>query len=113
MSSDAIAESKSIRRAWVPGAKARVIPGSRLSLYGIKFWADGSNQQETAAQTIPYLHTTSKGQTNYPESQMAHMCRAAKTAGWPILIHCQGDAAIDDALDAIESAYGANPANRT
>ena len=41
---------------------------------------------------------------------MAQLCRAAKDAGWPILIHCQGDAAIDDALDAIEQAYGANPA---
>jgi predicted amidohydrolase YtcJ len=28
---------------------------------------------------------------------------------WPILIHCQGDGAIDDALDAIVAAYGANP----
>jgi predicted amidohydrolase YtcJ len=25
-------------------------------------------------------------------------------------VHCQGDAAIDDALDAIESAYGTNAA---
>ena len=33
-----------------------------------------------------------------------------KDAGWPILIHCQGDAAIDDALDAIEQAYGPDPA---
>ncbi|HET6276692.1 MAG TPA: amidohydrolase [Candidatus Cybelea sp.] len=107
-SSDNIAESKAFA-ALGPGSKARVISNSRLSLYGIKFWADGSNQQETAAQTIPYLHTASKGQTNYPESEMANMCHAAMSAGWPILIHCQGDAAIDDALDAIESAYGANP----
>jgi predicted amidohydrolase YtcJ len=41
---------------------------------------------------------------------MAKLCLAAKEAGWPILIHCQGDAAIDDALDAIEQAYGPNPA---
>jgi predicted amidohydrolase YtcJ len=106
--SDAIEESKTFASLGT-GAKARVIPGSRLSLYGIKFWADGSNQQETAAQTMPYLHTTTKGQTNYSESQMTQMCRAAMNAGWPILIHCQGDAAIDDALGAIESAYGANP----
>lgn len=107
-SSDAIEQSKAYTSLGT-GAKARVIPNSRLSLYGIKFWADGSNQQETAAQTIPYLHGDSKGQTNYPESQMAQMCRAAMNAGWPILIHCQGDAAIDDALGAIESSYGAHP----
>ncbi len=36
---------------------------------------------------------------------MAKLCLAAKEAGWPILIHCQGDAAIDDALDAIEGLW--------
>src|SRR5271165_4841456 len=93
-----------------PGAKARKIPDSRFSLYGIKFWADGSNQAESAAQTKPYLHTTEKGHGNYSASQMAKLCLATKEAGWSILIHCQGDAAIDDALGAIEEAYGLNPA---
>jgi predicted amidohydrolase YtcJ len=76
----------------------------------MKFWADGSNQAESAAQTKPYLRTTERGRANYTVSQMVGLCRAAKEAGWPILIHCQGDAAIDDALDAIEAAYGAHPA---
>lgn len=93
-----------------PGDKARKIPNSRFSLYGMKFWADGSNQAESAAQTKPYLRTTERGKANYTASQLAELCRAAKEAGWPILIHCQGDAAIDDALDAIETAYGAHPA---
>jgi predicted amidohydrolase YtcJ len=31
-------------------------------------------------------------------------------AGWPIVIHCQGDAAVEQALDAIEDVYGAYPA---
>jgi predicted amidohydrolase YtcJ len=92
------------------GDKARKIPDSRFSLYGMKFWADGSNQAESAAQTKPYLRTMERGKANYTASQMADLCRAAKEAGWPILIHCQGDAAIDDALDAIEAAYGAHPA---
>lgn len=108
LSTDSIEESKTFA-ALGPGSKARVIPGSRFSLYGIKFWADGSNQQETAAQTIPYLNSTSKGQTDYTETQMAQMCGAAKNAGWPILVHCQGDASVDDVLDAIEAVYGANP----
>ena len=93
-----------------PGDKARKLPDSRFSLYGMKFWADGSNQAESAAQTKPYLRTTNKGKANYTASQMAELCRAAMDAGCPILIHCQGDAAIDDALDAIEAAYGAHPA---
>jgi predicted amidohydrolase YtcJ len=108
-STDAVEASKAFASLG-PRAKARKIAGSRFSLYGMKFWADGSNQAEMAAQTRPYLNTTNKGRTNYSASQMAQICRTARDAGWPILIHCQGDAAVDDALDAIEEAYGANPA---
>jgi predicted amidohydrolase YtcJ len=93
-----------------PGSKARKLPDSRFSLYGVKFWADGSIQAETAKLTKPYLNSAKTGATNFPESRMAEICRSAKEAGWPVLIHCQGDGAIDDALDAIEAAYGANPA---
>jgi predicted amidohydrolase YtcJ len=92
-----------------PGSQARKLPDSRFSLYGVKFWADGSIQAETAALTKPYLNSTKTGATNFPESRMVEICRSAKEAGWPILIHCQGDDALDDALDAIEAAYGANP----
>ena len=92
-----------------PGSKARKLPDSRFSLYGVKFWADGSIQAETAKLTKPYLNSEKSGATNFPESRMAEICRSAKEVGWPILIHCQGDGAIDDALEAIEAAYGANP----
>jgi predicted amidohydrolase YtcJ len=109
LSTDSIEESKAFASLGA-GAKARRIPGSRFSLYGMKFWADGSNQAESAAQTKPYLHTMQSGKTNYTATRIVELCRMAKEAGWPILIHCQGDAAIDDALDAIDAAYGANPA---
>ena len=92
-----------------PGTRARHLPNSRFSLYGMKFWADGSNQAESAAQSQPYLKSSSKGHANYDVAQMTALCRTARDAGWPILIHCQGDAAVEDALDAIEQAYGANP----
>ncbi len=109
LSTDSVEASKAFASLG-PAAKARMIPSSRFSLYGMKFWADGSTQAESAAQTKPYLRSASKGAANYTVSQMTELCRAAKDAGWPILIHCQGDAAIDDALDAIELAYGANAA---
>lgn len=92
-----------------PPALAKKLPNSRFSLYGMKFWADGSNQAEMAAQTQPYLNSAAKGSINYRGSEMTELCGAAKNAGWSILIHCQGDAAVDAALDAIESAYGADP----
>lgn len=109
-STDAAEASKSFA-ALGPSTGARRIPGSRFSLYGMKFWADGSNQAEMAAQTEPYLHSKDRGKANYTAAQMADLCRKAKAAGWPILIHCQGDAGVDDALDAIEAAYGAHPAS--
>ena len=107
-STDAVEASRPFA-ALGPAARARRIPDSRFSLYGMKFWADGSNQAQSAAQTKPYLESVEKGRPNYPVAEMTRLCRAAKDAGWPILVHCQGDAAIDDALDAIEQAYGARP----
>lgn len=91
------------------GAKAALFPESRFSLYGIKIVDDGSNQTKTGAQTIPYLGGDEKGQPNYAPAELKTMVAAIKAAGWPVQIHCNGDAAIDNALDAIEAAYGANP----
>lgn len=91
------------------GANATLFPNSRFSLFGIKIIGDGSNQTKTGAQTVPYLGTDQKGAPNYPPEQLRTMVAAVKAAGWPIQIHCNGDATIDYALDAIEAAYGANP----
>ncbi len=91
------------------GAKAALFPNSRFSLFGIKIIGDGSNQTKTGAQTIPYLNTSDKGAPNFPPQELKSMVAATKAAGWPVQIHCNGDATIDDALDAIEAAYGANP----
>jgi len=92
-----------------PSHKARLIPNSRFSLYGIKVWADGSPQAETAWQTKPYLNTNKRGSAGYKPEQMLDICKKAKAAGWTMLAHCQGDAAVDEYLDALENAYGANP----
>jgi predicted amidohydrolase YtcJ len=97
-------------RQYGAGAKPSFLPNSRFSLYGIKIIGDGSNQTLTGAQTIPYLNTTEKGSPNYPPDELTKMVADVKAAGWPVQIHCNGDATIDDALNAIEAAYGANPA---
>lgn len=106
---DAIAASREFAPLGV-GAKATALPDSRFSLYGIKIIGDGSNQTMTGAQTKPYLNTDIKGATNFSPAEILALCQQAKAVGWPILIHCNGDAAIDAALDAIEAAYGAHPA---
>jgi predicted amidohydrolase YtcJ len=107
LSTDMVEASKPFA-ALGPSNKARRVPDSRFSLYGMKFWADGSNQAETAAQTEPYLRTETRGTLGYTQQQAVELCSKARDAGWTILVHCQGDAAIDQILDAIEAAYGAN-----
>jgi predicted amidohydrolase YtcJ len=101
-------ESRSFADLGTAG-KARQIVGSRFSLYGMKFWADGSNQAKMAAQTQPYLHDVEKGAVNYDACEMVAVCEAAAEAHWSILVHSQGDAAVDAVLDAVERAYGSHP----
>jgi predicted amidohydrolase YtcJ len=109
VSASLMADALEASRQFSPGgARATIFPDSRFSLYGIKIVGDGSNQTRTGAQTRPYLNTDAKGTTNFPPAEILAMCRSAREIGWPILIHCNGDAAIDAALDAIETAYGAN-----
>ncbi|HZZ01066.1 MAG TPA: amidohydrolase [Candidatus Baltobacteraceae bacterium] len=92
-----------------PGAKALEVPGTFLSFYAVKIVSDGSPQQETAFQSQPYLHTTSKGLPNYTATELNSLVVKIKESGWPVSIHCNGDASLERALDAIEAAYGPTP----
>ena len=60
----------------------------------MKLWADGSNQAETAWQSQAYLNTDKRGTPSYKPDEMAALCQQAKDAGWTMLAHCQGDAAV-------------------
>ncbi len=92
-----------------PGAKALEIPGTLLSFYAIKIVSDGSPQQETAFQLQPYLNSTSTGMPNYSADELNALVLKVKEAGWPVSIHCNGDASLERALDAIAAAYGSTP----
>ncbi len=92
-----------------PGAKALEIPGTMLSFYAVKIVSDGSPQQETAYQSEPYLNSSSKGLPNYSGAELNALALKVKQAGWPVSIHCNGDASLQLALDAIEAAYGSSP----
>jgi predicted amidohydrolase YtcJ len=50
------------------------------------------------------------GKTNYSGDEMKAMVAAVKADGWPVSIHANGDAALDNALEAIEAVYGTNSA---
>ena len=97
-------------KAYGHGARATRIPDTLLTIYAMKIVGDGSNQTETAAQTIPYLGGTAKGQPNFDAEQLNGMVAEVKAQGWPVSIHCNGDLTLDLALDAIEATYGPYPA---
>lgn len=92
-----------------PGAKALEIPGTMLSFYAVKIVSDGSPQQETAFQSQPYLNSSSTGLANYSATDLNALVLKVKQSGWPVSIHCNGDASLQLALDAIEAAYGSGP----
>src|ERR1700733_12083703 len=81
------------------------VDNSLFSLCGVKIVGDGSNQTQTGAQTRPYLNSTSKGSPTFDGALLKRMVAEVKAFGLPVQVHCNGDYAVDIALDAIESAY--------
>ena len=70
---------------------------------------DGSPQQESAFQTEPYLNSAERGAANYAVDKLHEAVQKIRGVGFPVLIHCNGDASLDMALDAIEAVYGSVP----
>jgi predicted amidohydrolase YtcJ len=85
---------------------------NRLKLGGIKVTIDGSPQGRTAHFTTPYLtggpsgETDWKGEPTFPEPEIRKMIKSVYDAKLPLIIHCNGDAAIDNFLNAHEAILG-------
>lgn len=85
---------------------------NRLKLGGIKLTIDGSPQGRTAHFTTPYLtggpggEKDWKGEPTFPEPEIRRMVKTVYDAKVPLIIHCNGDAAIDNFLAAHEAALG-------
>lgn len=74
-----------------------------LTANTVKFFADGVVENETGALLAPYcsgLH--SHGQRNWAGDELAEAARRVDDLGLQIHIHAIGDAAVRQALDAIE-----------
>ena len=69
-----------------------------------KFVADGSNQGRSGYQREDYPGRDSRGAVNYDHATLADRVRKAHQLGWQIMVHANGDAAIDLALDVFEEA---------
>ena len=88
--------------------------GARVSVPRVKIIADGSIQGYTGYLSEPY-YVPFKGDASYrgypsvPPDELFRQVKALYERRIPVAIHCNGDASIDDGLDAIEAAMAAHP----
>ena len=81
----------------------------RLKLQGIKITQDGSPQGRTAFMSVPYLHGGPNGQENWraqgiqPYPAFLATAKAASATGLQLFIHANGDAAMDDVINAVDT----------
>jgi predicted amidohydrolase YtcJ len=78
---------------------------------GVKLYLDGSPQGRTAWLTEPYLtrpEGTEEGYRGYPtikdDKVVLDQVRTAYERGWQVLAHVNGDAAIDQFIEAVAAA---------
>ncbi len=92
-------------------------------LGGLKITLDGSPQGRTAWRTVPYLippDGQKAGYKGYPAipdtKQVEAYLDEAGTKSWPVKVHANGDAAIDqlfEALRPVEARHGVKPGRVT
>jgi|SaaInlStandDraft_1057018.scaffolds.fasta_scaffold18935_1 predicted amidohydrolase YtcJ len=86
----------------------------RLNIGAIKIIADGSIQGYTGYLSEPY-HEPFHGDAEYrgyprvPYPELAQWIKKYHSAGFQLAVHGNGDASIDDILDAFEQAQKASP----
>ena len=96
---------------------------NRYRLGGLKITLDGSPQGRTAWRTKPYLippDGQKPGYKGYPAipdtAQVQALLDEAYTKGWPVKVHANGDAAIDQmiaALKPVVAKHGVKPGQTT
>lgn len=75
-----------------------------LRATGWKIVSDGSNQGRTGLQREPFLNDDSRGIAYVEPAQLNSDVARRLGEGWQVVVHANGDAAIDRALDAFEAA---------
>jgi predicted amidohydrolase YtcJ len=74
----------------------------------VKFLADGGLSGGTAALSIPYRHSDTKGTLRFEKEELRRLCQETHDRGWRIATHAIGDVAIDLILEIYKS-LGAHP----
>jgi len=78
-----------------------------LRVVGWKIIADGSNQGFTGRQREPYVGTDNLGMFYMEPDALRDMVLLRARQGWPLVMHGNGDAAIDSILAAAQAAADA------
>lgn len=90
----------------------------RLKIGGVKITVDGSPQGRTAFFTTPYLTGGPAGEKNwkgepiFSQNIVNRMVKRVYDMKVPLILHCNGDAAIDAFLTAYEAARGGDFSRR-
>ena len=83
---------------------------NNFKIGGVKITVDGSPQGRTAAFTTPYLKGGPGGEENwmgeltFPQETCNEMVKRVYDMQVPLILHCNGDAAIDTFLESYEYA---------
>jgi predicted amidohydrolase YtcJ len=91
-------------------AAAGVKPGDGNALAriaGYKLVADGSNQGFSGLQRESYLNSDNRGLAYMSRDELKKTAIEQASKGWQLAIHGNGDAAIDNVLDACEAVQEA------
>jgi len=98
-----------VAAAW---AEAGVTPFSGDEMVRADAWkvvTDGSNQGRSGYFMQPYLGEVSGGKANLTPEQLREVFSVGLDAGWQLMVHTNGDAAVEFALTAMEEllpSYG-------
>lgn len=94
---------------------AGVAPGDgddRIRATGWKIVSDGSNQGRTGHLRAPYLGSDDRGMPYVEPDDLIERARHRAAQGWQVVIHANGDQAIDDTLEALAAAVDAGGPDR-
>ena len=106
------AQLDAARQTW---EKVGLRPGAGDDMVRAVSWkaiSDGSNQGRTGYQREPYLGSDERGAANCSAGELEDIVRYAHDHGWQLMVHANGDAALDLTLGAYQKALaGAAPAD--
>lgn len=96
------------------GSRFQTFDEDRLHLGTVKLVADGSIQGYTGYLSAPYHTAPSsdpafRGYPRYPKEELAQKITRFHAQGMQVAVHANGDAAIDDVLDAFATALHSHP----